>query len=585
MEPGTENYDRLYESVGRSYEKMEAFRRNRLETLKQFVGTHFSDNGPSDKVPVNFIQLYVLIYLRMLVANNPKASITTRFRDLKAIAADMETWMTFQFAEMRIADTLRMCAQDALISGTGVVAVGISRREEAWGGTTRTVDDPYCDFIDQEDFVIDMTSKRPDQVDFIGHRYRMPLSDARNDPTFDEERRAQLTAAYPTSFNAPGDERSAGLSGDGVKFEHDEARDYVELWQLFLPREQLLITCEYSQGRGCIHGKPLRIVPWVGPKNGPYHLLSFLPIPGSVLALAPVAGIRDMHDAINIMSRKLVRQSERQKTVGVFRGISEADAERIRNASDGELVRADMADAVQEVRYGGPDAPMIAWLIQFMNIASRQAGNLDVIGGLAAQAETLGQEELLASQSSNQLKDMQDRMVAFARQVIGSEGLAYYFWNDPEAIYEAERFIPGVDFGVTAQVTPEQRSGNFLRLNFDIAPYSLQAQTPQQRSAKLNKLMVEIILPALPMLQAQGINADFQQFLRLIAKYEDIPDLDSILVFMQPVGEPQPQGEAPRMAGQTTRTYQRVNRSSQTAPGLAQVAMQAMQGLNAETAA
>jgi hypothetical protein len=99
--------------------------------------------------------------------------------------------------------------------------------------------------------------------------------------------------------------------------------------------------------------------------------------------------------------------------------------------------------------------------------------------------------------------------------------------------------------------------GNFLALNFDIHPYSMQGQTPSEMAGKLNALMTQILMPAMPLLQQQGIGVDIQQFLRLMAKYQDIPDLDTVLRFEMPMGQEEAQMEPPRKPSTSNRTYTR----------------------------
>ena len=66
-------------------------------------------------------------------------------------------------------------------------------------------------------------------------------------------------------------------------------------------------------------------------------------------------------------------------------------------------------------------------------------------------------------------------------------------------------------------------------------------------------------MPAMPMLQQQGIGVDIQQFLRLISKYENIADLDTVLRFEMPMGQEEMKAEPPRKPVTSNRTYTRRN--------------------------
>lgn len=64
-------------------------------------------------------------------------------------------------------------------------------------------------------------------------------------------------------------------------------------------------------------------------------------------------------------------------------------------------------------------------------------------------------------------------------------------------------------------------------------------------------------------MQQQGISINFQGLLRQMSRYMNMPDLDDILMFLQPQTDPELQ-EEPKMSANTTRTYERVSRSDPT---------------------
>lgn len=554
--------DRLYGALLWSRDRLLPFRETRKHILKEFVGRHYSDNGAEDRVPFNLLKLYTNIYLRMLVARNPKALVTTHVQALKPLAADLETWMNWRISTLDLDRTLRTVVQDALFC-MGIVKIGITAGPEVqYEGFTHYMAEPFVDPIDLDDWVHDMTAKRWSECAFMGHRYRMPLSAVRNNGLFDgvsssgQLRREEIQGQTQRQVNEKNDERVTSLQQDMGAMPGQEYTDYVELWDLWLQHENVIVTVEYNPASG-FNAEPLRVVEWRGPKSGPFLILTYVDVPSNTMPSGPVTDQLDLHLLYNETLRKLGRQSNREKTVLAVQGGAMSDADRIQKASDGDIVRVDNPENMKEVQFGGVDQSQMAFLIQLYQIFNRSGGNLETIGGLSSQAGTLGQEELLASQSSNQLKDMQDRTVIFAREVFRQ--LAWYWMNDPIQTYEAERSIPGVEFTATARITPQDRDGTFERLNFDIHPYSMQGQTPSQMAQKLNTLMTQIIMPAMPLLQQQGIGPDIQAFLRLIAKYEDIPDLDTILRFEEPMGQDEVKTEPPRKPVTSNRTYTRRN--------------------------
>ena len=108
--------------------------------------------------------------------------------------------------------------------------------------------------------------------------------------------------------------------------------------------------------------------------------------------------------------RQLVREAQRYKVVGRTRGVDSEDAERIRAASDGEIVGVDNPEAIQEKMFGGLDQRNFAFMLQIKQLFSWQAGNLDLMGGLGAQSETATQDQLLHASASQRMAGRLDEV-------------------------------------------------------------------------------------------------------------------------------------------------------------------------------
>jgi hypothetical protein len=567
------NITRLFDAVQASREKMEPFRRKRLEAIRQFVGHHYSDGGANARVPLNQIRLAVQIYLRLLVSQDPKALVTSPHPQLLAVADQMQQWMNWRVEGMQLAESLRLVACDAVFL-LGIMKVGVTAGEPfEWEGQTHLLNEPYADPVDVEDFVWDMSAKLRSQVGFMGHRYRMPLDVAQADETFDPEARAALKAVqYPTT-NESGDERVKNVEDDSQATWTDGYCDYVELWEIYLPREQLVVTYA-AEPLGGAPNKPLRVVPWFGPERGPYHFLSFLDAPSLLMPVSPVSDMIDLHDLINRVGRKLGNQSDRQKTVLAVAAGSEKDGQAICDAADGMMVSVQRPEAVKEIRFGGADGQQAAFLMQLVDQFNRHQGNLELVGGISQQAETLGQEQLLQANSSAQLQDMQGRMLAFTKGVM--KALAWYWWNDPHRTYEVQRTLEGVDGVAVSHITPQQRRGNFLRLNFDVNPFSLTAKTPAQQLALIDQLMMQVLLPGAQALGQQGIGINFAAYLRRKARLSDMPYLEELVTFQEPQPADGPQAEPPRMPQTSNRHYTRHNVSAPQNAGTKAAQMRAL---------
>ena len=204
------------------------------------------------------------------------------------------------------------------------------------------------------------------------------------------------------------------------------------------------------------------------------------------------------------------------------------------------------------------------------------AGNLDVLGGLGPQSETLGQDQLLSASASMRIQKMQMATIIFARDIIAD--IFMYMWEDPLYNPTVTKKVKGFDdISVQVPFGPEERQGEFLRLNIDIEPYSMQHTTPEAKLQGLRTIFTEFVAPLMPMMEAQGVSIDVEMLFRKIGKLGNIPELNDIIVYSNPIHEPQPQQPAGKPAT-TTRNYNRRSIPSASNAGKSQILQQALFG-------
>lgn len=557
--------DRLSRAHDFSRRRLEPFRKSRLKALKQYVGMHYSENGSDSIVPLNMIKLATTIYLRHLIARTPRCLVTTKNTQAKLLAMAMEQWINDQLVEQQVERTLRLIALDAIFS-VGIAKVGLCAGGEIeYGGQTHTYGMPFVDPIDLDDWVHDMNVKRRDQVSFCGNRYRIPLEAAKSNKDFDAKARDELSATYFQRTNEAGDERVETLTHD-VSSPTEDFEEFCELWELWLPRDQVIVTIQANVG-GSLSHRALRIQPWAGPKMGPFHWLDFNPVPGQTMPSAPVHDMLDMHDLINRMMIKCGEQGERQKTITAVQGTADQDGNRILEAEDGQMIRIDFPQGTKEMRFGGVDQPNMAFLMQCKELFSYVANNMDAIGGLSPQAQTLGQDQMLTANATKTIQAMQEEMITFTKSVLTS--LAWYYWADPLRMYHTNLSVPGhPDISAQVNITPEMRQAAILHTTFDIDPYSLQHPTPSQRVQAISQLCQGFLFPGMQAMASQGVGINWNNLVRKLGKYMNIPDLDDIVMFQNPAiaqqaqAGPQPSMPAPPSGGKPNGQYVRHNVTS-----------------------
>ena len=549
---------------------MQFFREERMRCVRQLAGNRYSTNAALKKTYVNLISLYVNIVGRNLISKNPRAMLSTFDRSQKPAVSAAETWVNKELVRMNFAANMQRLVYDALFS-CGIAKVCLATPEDAaisaWG---LKAGNPYIARVDLDDFVFDHRARDFDEVMFIGHRYRAPLDVVKENPRFNKKAREKLTPNTRISYNREGDERIGEIMRDYHGYDED-LYDMVELWEFYLPHEKMVKTFTEDDLTGPSSawegGEPIALgeQKWIGPDSGPYPILAYQIIPGNPFPKGPILDLIELHDGANEGYRKLMRQAARLKVLTTCDANSPADGQAINNANDGQGVPLSSPNAVKEMVTGGPHAGLFQWTKEVITRFMEQAGNLMTMGGLAPQAGTLGQEELLAQQSNGQLATMQDTTHAFVSKCIDS--MLWYYWYHPELRMDAEVNDPMLpDVHYLRQVYPGNHPDpNVLRRtgqkpDLKIDPHTMRSMTPQQRAKDLTSIVTQIYIPLAAVAQQQGIMFDFNAFLGIMAKYMDAPDLQSIISLQTP---PQNVGNSPASepTGQQSTTHEYTRRS------------------------
>lgn len=563
------NFTKLCEAVDDSKIKMEAFTQNRLDAIREFVGQHYSDNGSSRRVPTNFLELAVTIYVRLLSARSPKCMVNTDLADLRPFAADMEAALNQIPGDIHLGETLRRAVVEAIFS-MAVVKVGIVPRGKMEYG--KPYAEPFVSLVQLDDYFVDMSAKSWDEIQFEGNEYFMDVAQVRDFYGVD------LAGDEYHGTSSSGAEQAKSIENNS----HSEIYgERVLLRDVYLTRENILVTYAVQTG------KILRQVYWDGPDGTPYIRLWFTDVPGNLMPLAPVAVWRDLHELGNAIFRKLGKQADSKKTVAAFQGGNDEEINRLKHAKDGDGIRYNGSEP-KSITVGGIDPQTLGFYIQLKDIFNIFAGNLDNLGGLSPQADTATQEKLISEATGARMQSMADRTVDFAKSIF--QRLAWYLWTDPVR----ERTIHKIaskkfGLGITKKWTPETRDGDFLDYNFDIDVFSIQDDSPATRVQKVITAFERIVFPMLPMMEKEGAYIDMKELTDYVGKNSNIPELSSFIKFRdQPVDEPQirgnptPELEKPRKSPFSRHVYERVNRPGATRHGRDDVMSRILMGANVQ---
>lgn len=554
-----EEFGRLVSAKTESWKRLQKFRENRMNALRQFVGSHYgpADFGTASRVPVNFLELAVNIYLRQLAASAPTILWTTERPTLRPQAAAAELMHNHVIKEIHFKQTLKVWVLESLF-GHGVLKVGLTQAalHEAFG-PHHDAGQPFADIVFGDDWVHDITAKSYEQVNFAGNRYWLTVDETDRAFGLSNDQIIKLSAMGRGSFSSsdldPSD-RSESLSGGADVVSLDPFMERIELWDLWLPHTNEIVTMSDA-----IPDEPLHVVNWEGPEIGPYHRIVLEDVPGNVMPLPPVSVMMDLHELANILWNKMGNQSQRQKHNFAYSGAAASDADRYKRAMDGEFIKMDNPELIKELATPGPDPRLLAFFLQSKDMFAWLLGNLDTLGGLSPQAETLGQERLLSAGASRRLDDMRDRITDTVQTV--QESIGDYIWNDPDLDkFFTKRIggpgLSGVD--ATIRFNSEMKEGDLIDFNIGILLNSMQELTPSERLQTVQNFVERFYIPLASLFEQQGITLDLKELSHLVARYTGVCELPSIIKTGQP---PPPliggRGDRGRQSPVTTRNVVR----------------------------
>lgn len=543
--------DRLFNAMDGARDALAPFRRNRLEMVKAFVGNHYSDDGADVRTIVNLMQQTADLYTIALAAQCPRVKITTQYRELWPFAFRYTQSLNNLIKEMRLERTLQKIVLDAFFTvGIAKVYRGdaglVQLDEDVWADPGK----PYVDRISIDDFLVDMSVADIRKAKFIGDEYRVSWQRVQDEELFD---RAVVAKLAPTSKYDNDQIKTRQISAGAIT-DHDEYEPMITLIDVYLP--ELNVVATFAKDARL---KPLIVRQWDGPEGGPYHILDFCDVPDNLLGLAPAANLKELHDLYNALFCKQAAQARRQKTNPVFAPGAEGDAERMRDAKDGQWVKSVDPQKINVVSQGGVDPANVAFSITVGDMFDRMGGNVSAMGGLGQQAATYGQEQLIYGAVGRAEGKRLQRVHAFTAEVLRDTG--HLMWYDAMMSFPvAAEHRPGSGIYVESGWSPEQREGDFWQYNFDVVPFSMAYEPPEIKLQKLERAM-DFAGKLLPAIEAGGGTLDVQEIFEDYAEALGAPEVKRWFTFAVPstYQRPGPEGESSHLPQKTTREYVRRN--------------------------
>lgn len=499
-------------AINASFGRFDGFRKARGRFMAQMVGRFYGNLKMKDKEdkkasPMNLLHSAVTTLVPNLVYNEPKAKVRTDILIYRQYAEMLEGACNFLANRINLRMTLRKALYDSIMMA-GFIKTGIASADQFLDleGTVMEIGQPYADRVDPDDMVLDPWARDWDEQSFIGNRFRANLDDLLAMNVYDADELNRL------SKDVDRKRMVSRLSGD-VDGEYTELQRYIDLCEVYFPREKIVVTLPYYNG-----GKAdsfLRITDYIGPDTGPYHMLGFTPVSDNILPVAPASIWYDLHILGNRIARKLARQAERLKRVLAYQGEAQEDVEEIADADDGETVRVTDVNLMKELTFGGAAPESYVWMDWVKRNFSEQAGNIEQLAGAASETPTLGQSEILQANTSVRLGDMQGAVYTFTSKII--RDLGFYLHTDPLIdLPLVKRTMDGGEQQVF--YTPEMREGNFYDYTFKVEPYSMARPDPNMAVRRKLEFATSVIPAAVQAAMMLGPGFNVGAFLKSMAR-------------------------------------------------------------------
>ena len=495
---------------------MKEFRDRRLEALQQFVGTHYGGHRQGRKaVPINIIYTGASVYVPNLVARHPAYRVTTDQDEIRPFANTFELALNrFCQKEIKLKKILRQIVFDSIF-GMGLAKVGLLSpgRQMEVDGESLDIGEITIARIDEDDYVLDPWARDREEAQFEGHKMRVPLDWAK-----EVYKNTDKLAATHVPLGGEQAADQSIISGARMT----ELEESTEVYEIYLPRRGLVVTLP-ADGQGTL---PLDVIEWEGPQAGPYGMLGYTYVSDNALPLPPVAVWMDLHEMINTLARKMKRRTERQKNVLVYEDRAADTVQRIVGADDGETVKGTNIDAMKDIEFGGTTQFQEGFMQWLLMLASRQQGNVDLLGGLASRSRSATEAAMVGGNAQVRITDMADMVYTFAQEV--GERLAWFLWNDPFVEMAVRKEVPGTNIGVGATFSAKTLQGDFDDYDFSVEPYSMKPKNPEEYARSLMEWWSAVVLPTAEMAAAQGAMIDIPAFVKLMAKEMGIQEVGDL---------------------------------------------------------
>ena len=500
---------KLRTGIQRSRTIIADFCKTRKTLINAMVGHNYGKVGGPTR-PINNMQFAVTTLLALLAPDEARAEVSSPYLRMAADAYAFQLATNTVIGDLRLQPAIRRAVVDAMFAPV-IWMVGIQE-----GGALYEEYDAgklYVEDISLEDWRCDPRATQWEDLEWYGNRFEMSRDLALESEVFQhiEDLQTGITDKRPDS--------AKDLATDT----NIDARfsDRVTAYNLYMPpgnpvggNVPVIVTIAPA-GQG---DQFLRVVEWRGPEAGCYGMLSFCPVPDSVMPLPPGYAWEEMDSFVNELGRKLLSRNRNEKEVILYALAAAKEAETIKVAEDQDMIGTLDAKNFNVLKLGGASAELYNAVEWGRRTFSQLARNIEQMGGVGTMgtAPTATEVSTLQSNAGDAIKDMRGCVGRFLGWAFHT--IAWFIYTDPSAripiSYEIEG-IPEASFQET--FNPSDLQGDFFDYAFTVAAESLEKDSPDMVVKKL-LLWAQTIGPMLPLAAEQGAQLNVSEFAKRLGE-------------------------------------------------------------------
>jgi hypothetical protein len=505
--------------VKQGFLRLRQYRKARALFIRAYVGQYYAQKyGLKGDEPINLIFHTIRALIPTLIMKNPKTEVSTEIIPQREYAYLLGLGNDQINKQINLKEILRYGTTDACF-GFGIfkTAVAQSGTSINYGDMLIDKGQIFTDNVDLDDYVCDPTCRKLRKTAFEGDRNRIPRQLLLDDDDFNHD----LVMQLPRSTHPDAKRRADAISqGNMAAREMDDMQDMVDVVELFVPRANALITI--ADPEKTILDGFLAARDYFGPEEGPYTKMALTqPVPGNPFPIAPAGIWYDLHHAAGDTMKKMVDQILRQRDILVVDPSGADEGEDIRTSADGDVIVGDPTLA-KPFSIGGQNPQNEAAMASLQTWYNYMSGNPDQMAGIAAGAKTATGQSILQANQSVTSEDMRGMVYDTAAEIARKQ--CWHLHTDPFLDIMLSRRKPGGE-QVQLQLTPEQRSGDWLDYTFSIVQRSMSRLDPNVKSQRIIQFATNLV-PSLctsaQICMSLGVPFNLQESITDLARELDI---------------------------------------------------------------